>query len=93
MKKQIVYILVALAFSACRNNDVKPDGYGHFEANERYISSEVSGKLIAVYIEEGDHRFCIEPIKCPYCGWNLGNSKVEKAPRHLALPDKKGNEP
>ena len=34
------------------------------------------------YIEEGDHRFCIEPVKCPYCGWELRNGWEGEAPRY-----------
>jgi len=34
------------------------------------------------YIEEGDDRFCIEPIKCPYCGWELRNGWVGEALQH-----------
>ena len=44
------------------------------------------------YIEEGDHRLCITPVKCPYCGWNLDNGGIEEVPRHPAPPDNQGRE-
>ena len=46
------------------------------------ICPECLRDLDEEYIEEGDHRFCIEPIKCPYCGWELRNGWVGEAPRY-----------
>lgn len=54
MKKHIVLILISTILLACNNNDVQPDGYGHFEADESYISSELSGKLISINFGEGE---------------------------------------
>jgi hypothetical protein len=34
------------------------------------------------YIEEGDGRFCIGPIKCLYCGWELRNGWLGEAHEH-----------
>ena len=40
-------------FISCRNNDVKSDAYGNFEATEVTVSSEMPGKLIQLNIDEG----------------------------------------
>lgn len=40
-------------FISCRNNDVKSDAYGNFEATEVTVSSEMPGKLILLNIDEG----------------------------------------
>ena len=40
------------------------------------ICPECLRDLDQEYIEEGDDRLCIEPIKCPYCGWELRNGWV-----------------
>ena len=37
------------------------------------ICPECLNDLGQEYIEEGDDRLCIEPVKCPYCGWELRN--------------------
>ncbi|MEA1878420.1 MAG: HlyD family efflux transporter periplasmic adaptor subunit [Bacteroidota bacterium] len=55
MKKHIVLILISTILLACNNNDIQPDGYGHFEADESYISSELNGKLISINYGEGEY--------------------------------------
>lgn len=50
---QTVIPLLALLFVACQNSAPKADAYGNFEADERIISAEASGKIIAFNIEEG----------------------------------------
>ena len=59
------------------------------------ICPECLRDLDQEYIEEGDDRLCIEPIKCPYCGWELRNGWVgevlEYPPsvvKNSAKPDK-----
>lgn len=54
MKKYIFLILISTFIVACSDNDEKPDAFGHFEADESYISSELSGKLISIHFNEGD---------------------------------------
>lgn len=38
---------------SCRNNEVKSDAYGNFEATEVTVSSEMPGKIIMLNVEEG----------------------------------------
>lgn len=48
------YLLFAgAAFTACQKNAPKADAYGNFEAEERIVSAEASGKIIAFQVEEG----------------------------------------
>ncbi len=60
------------------------------------ICPECLRDLDQEYIEEGDGRFCIEPIKCPYCGWEFRNGWVGEAlgyppsfAKNSTEPDKK----
>jgi hypothetical protein len=46
------------------------------------ICPECLNDLDQEYIEEGDDRLCIEPLKCPYCGWELRNGWVEEEVQH-----------
>jgi HlyD family secretion protein len=51
---QHLYVLLFLvALTACQKSAPKADAYGNFEAEERIISAEASGKIIALNIEEG----------------------------------------
>jgi len=45
--------LLALFCSACQTSAPKADAYGNFEADERLISAEASGRILALNIEEG----------------------------------------
>lgn len=49
------YLLLPLAIlvSACNNNTRKADAYGNFEAEERIVSAEGTGKILELHIEEG----------------------------------------
>ncbi|MCW5924624.1 MAG: HlyD family efflux transporter periplasmic adaptor subunit [Saprospiraceae bacterium] len=48
------YILfVGVAFYACQSAAPKADAYGNFEADERVVSAEASGKILVLDIEEG----------------------------------------
>ncbi len=53
MKKSILYIIVLALFS-CNNDNNEADAYGNFEATEITISSEASGKIEFLKLEEGD---------------------------------------
>ncbi|MCK5822181.1 MAG: HlyD family efflux transporter periplasmic adaptor subunit [Bacteroidales bacterium] len=54
MKKHIFPLFLLILLVACNTKDVQPDGYGHFEADDSFISSELPGKLISVKFKEGD---------------------------------------
>jgi len=52
MKKYLFIISIAV-LTACSGKNDKSDAYGNFEADETIISSEVSGKIIQLNLEEG----------------------------------------
>lgn len=45
--------LLALLFSACQTSAPKADAYGNFEADERIVSAESSGRILALNLDEG----------------------------------------
>lgn len=51
--KKYPWILGLLLIAACTGRNDKSDAYGNFEADEVLISSEVSGTLIQLSLEEG----------------------------------------
>lgn len=55
MKFQVqTYLLLLVTLStACTKFAPKADAYGNFEAEERIVSAEASGKILALSIEEG----------------------------------------
>lgn len=56
MKYPVYFLYFALllaGLSACQKNAPKADAYGNFEAEERIISAEASGKIMSLHIEEG----------------------------------------
>ncbi|HOY32608.1 MAG TPA: efflux RND transporter periplasmic adaptor subunit [Bacteroidales bacterium] len=52
MKKYLLIISIAV-LTACSGRNDKSDAYGNFEADETIISSEVSGKILQLALEEG----------------------------------------
>lgn len=57
------YLLFAgVAFTACQKNAPKADAYGNFEADERIVSAEASGKILALRIEEGEALKSGDPV-------------------------------
>ncbi len=52
--KQWIAIAMATSLMACNNGDSEFDAQGTFEADEVLVSSEVSGRIIALNINEGD---------------------------------------
>lgn len=53
--KPIVYLCIALlTLSACGKNTQEADAYGQFEAQEIIVSSEATGRLLELNLEEGD---------------------------------------
>lgn len=47
--------LLALLLFACQTSAPKADAYGNFEADERIVSAEASGRILALDIEEGQN--------------------------------------
>lgn len=47
-----VFLLTAMSF-ACQKLAPKADAYGNFEADERIVSAEASGKILRLEVEEG----------------------------------------
>jgi len=54
MKKYIILFLFLISLVGCNTNDVLSDAYGHFEAEDSFISSELGGKLLSINFNEGD---------------------------------------
>jgi HlyD family secretion protein len=54
MKKIILLCIVTLFTAGCSRRSKLADAYGNFEANEVIVSSESTGKLIAMALNEGD---------------------------------------
>ncbi|HSN48901.1 MAG TPA: HlyD family efflux transporter periplasmic adaptor subunit [Flavobacterium sp.] len=52
--KKIIPILMLASLISCNKNNEKADGYGNFEATEVTISSEASGQIEYLKVEEGD---------------------------------------
>lgn len=46
-------LLLATLLFSCQKNAPKADAYGNFEADERIVSAEASGKILTLQIEEG----------------------------------------
>ena len=53
MKKVSLLILVTLGLFSCNKNNEKADGYGNFEATEITVSSEATGKIEFLQVQEG----------------------------------------
>jgi HlyD family secretion protein len=53
MKKYIPYLLPIL-LAGCGNSNNKPDATGVFEADEILVSSEISGRILQMNLQEGD---------------------------------------
>ncbi|PLW92086.1 MAG: HlyD family secretion protein [Marinilabiliales bacterium] len=54
MKKYIFLLLIAALLASCSSSEPEADAYGNFESDEILISAEVSGKIIAMNVDEGD---------------------------------------
>ena len=53
MKKISLLILVTLGIISCNTSNEKADGYGNFEATEITVSSEATGKIEFLQVQEG----------------------------------------
>ena len=53
MKKYLM-IFTSLLLFACESNQETADAYGHFEADDVIVSSEANGRVLAMFVEEGD---------------------------------------
>lgn len=51
---RIAIILITLIIIGCESDKKETDAYGNFEADETLVSSEMSGKLLSLNINEGD---------------------------------------
>jgi HlyD family secretion protein len=54
IKKTLILILIVTGLFSCSNNEIKSDAYGNFEAIEIYVSSEVNGRAVNLFFDEGD---------------------------------------
>ena len=52
--RPLLFLAVAGLALSCSGNDDKADAYGNFEAVEVIISSEATGKILSLKLEEGD---------------------------------------
>lgn len=52
MKKMLILFSLIMLIS-CSNDKNVPDAYGNFEADEIILSSEVNGKIVEMFIDEG----------------------------------------
>ncbi len=53
MRHIVLLTLLLLSVSSCHINGDLSDAYGNFEATEKYISTEIPGKIMLMNIEEG----------------------------------------
>ena len=50
---RFLFFLLSCAIVACQKSAPSADAYGNFEAQERIVSAEGSGRLLAFTAEEG----------------------------------------
>lgn len=48
-----IFVFILLLFVSCGGKQPKADAYGNFEADERIISVEGSGRVLELFVEEG----------------------------------------
>lgn len=53
MKQLLSIIVLCIVLASCNSNETTVDAYGHFEADEILVSSEMPGKLLAYVIQKG----------------------------------------
>ncbi|MFP4368586.1 MAG: HlyD family secretion protein [Candidatus Kapaibacterium sp.] len=57
MKNIMVLLLIIVAYMvlvSCGNEETKADAYGNFETREYEIAAETNGRILTVYVSEGD---------------------------------------
>lgn len=54
MNKILIIITAVAILTSCNENTQTSDAYGNFEADETMVSSEMSGKILWLNIEEGE---------------------------------------
>ncbi|MFN0012952.1 MAG: HlyD family secretion protein [Saprospiraceae bacterium] len=54
MRQYIIFTAILL-LTACQTSAPIADAYGNFEADERIVSAEATGRILALDIEEGQH--------------------------------------
>lgn len=62
MKIELLIASTLILVAGCSGSKTKSDAYGNFEATEYIISSETSGKILEMSIEEGDNVNTIKPF-------------------------------
>jgi len=55
MKTNLIILSILILSISCNWNDGKSDAYGNFEVDETHISTEISGKLLQMNVEEGEN--------------------------------------
>lgn len=50
---KLIALLLAIAIAGCQKNAPKADAYGNFEAEERIVGAESTGKILRFSVEEG----------------------------------------
>jgi len=54
MKNLIYLIIPVVILTSCNSNNNEPDAWGNFESREVMVSSEMSGRILAMPIQQGD---------------------------------------
>jgi len=55
LKTNLIILSILFLSISCNWNDGKSDAYGNFEVDETHISTEISGKLLQMNVEEGQN--------------------------------------
>jgi len=51
--RNLLFLIAAISLVSCSNNTQEADAFGNFEADETLVSSEMSGKILWLDVEEG----------------------------------------
>lgn len=62
MKTTLSILLLSLAWISCNDNRDSNVAYGHFEADERILSSETLGKVVTLMVDEGQKLNAGDPV-------------------------------
>lgn len=54
MKNLLYLTLITIALASCAGHDDEPDAWGNFESREIMVSSETSGKILYLPVNQGD---------------------------------------
>lgn len=53
MRNNLIIAMLSILLFSCNNTDEKSDAFGNFEADPVIVSTEVSGKILQLYVEKG----------------------------------------